>query len=1535
MGLTQVKIELGSDGNTSSGTEPATKRSADDVANVLRGAGFHFAADAKSINPSIEVSLLRWADPAWVKTDEDRYQWYKQTIDAAYDTYGLVVDWLSPNKNETAANVAWISYVGRRLRQDTEAGQTRYDYSKIKLATSDELDTSNMAKDMVTMVDPATLTQDQKDAARTPDPNQTKAKAEAVDPANSGVLWKTSYPQYGSATYYYRIANQAYLSLISALTHHYTVNTTPAMAVLNRTYGLEIWFSEGVAGIGQGMAIQNEGLQDEGQTALDVADLFINSYDNAGNSANSGGYPTTVPEAHHSLYMFQPAVAAFPQATTYSTKAAVDAYDPWSGAYDRDLTYFVAKQFADFARSGTKAGADQAAQVGQVDNDGAWRYVEGGASAGDGHLSGHSIAGAGASHLALAAPDRGDFSLILNNHTDDTLHYTITTKNMAVADKARLAVYRTQVKDGAAFDSNWFQRLGDIDVSHQNADGSFTFTFTVAPQSINTLTTLDDTRLPAPHVAGDGTVNAATRSVLDQSTPTDGTVYSDDFEYAGYPAAPVAWDYASYRPGSTDPTTNATDPAGPSLSYLDRRGNTPRYSDDMNGAFEVDGDGTGNHALVQQLDYNHIPGCWTCGAPETLIGDDRWANYTVSADVRFDTATAPNAGYANYIGLGGRSNQEGNGYEFLLRPDSAWGIVQDAGDAASAAASMTGTNTLAHGTLSGFHPAGAHRVAVTMRYQTVSVTVDGHPVTTWKDPDGLNTRLAGRVHLVSGWYRNSFDNLTVTRVPGYPATLAGYVDDGDDRLQYNGDVSHYLAGASALYRSGTLLSAGGSFSLGFQGTGFLLEAETSQSGAINVTVDGKAVATGVPVSAGRTRNDGYALTDLPDGPHTVQVTSTTGGLRLDSVGVYGAVAPGGGTAALRATIDQYAQEALKAGDYSADSWQAYQAALAAARAVVASPPPAQAAIDGARDALIAAHDGLVPADTPVAIATTLPVITTQAGRAPDYTPLTSITTVGVRLAGGTTVQRHVTWPDNLPGAEAFAGPFDMATIHGTVEGTTLVASATAIVLPGNLVYVVDSGRAGLDSPVFDAARTAQPGIVNDVPDQAYADGAGWGYNSEDPTASEAGDPADWHTSWLGDSNDTDGLIYHLTLDPGSYQLTAVHSTLRALNAESWIGIDGQKVDDKTYPVGTSSPTTVTHSFTLTRRSEVTFEASRIGSSGYNVRLAMVYVAGQVSRPAVVSGSSLTLTNQFTVSGGDQPDLHVNGDFACNSQVHVAGDVVATGDAYLTNGCTIGGDLRVGGDVVMDSTPSVGGDVIAVGQVRFQSTAHIGGDVHAGGAFTVTDGVSVDKLRATGRIGGQVLTGQTVDAPAVDAWTGAAYDPAVLPGTTPITWRAWMNATATANAAPSWSAGLGADPGCVMAPWASSVNGATVDVDVPTVVDARGVTSGCDQVSLQQLTLRLRADLVLYADSIQSVNGLHVVSADGGHHTLKLIVPGDQVDCGGGKDIALSASTVVDPTVTAELHTPGRTVVQTGSQLGGQLVAGCVSSSGTVTLRSAG
>mgnify|MGYP002588018049 CR=1 FL=1 len=60
IGLSHIKLELGADVNSSCGTEPATKRTPEERADVTRGAGFQFAADAKAINPDITLDLLRW-----------------------------------------------------------------------------------------------------------------------------------------------------------------------------------------------------------------------------------------------------------------------------------------------------------------------------------------------------------------------------------------------------------------------------------------------------------------------------------------------------------------------------------------------------------------------------------------------------------------------------------------------------------------------------------------------------------------------------------------------------------------------------------------------------------------------------------------------------------------------------------------------------------------------------------------------------------------------------------------------------------------------------------------------------------------------------------------------------------------------------------------------------------------------------------------------------------------------------------------------------------------------------------------------------------------------------------------------------------------------------------------------------------------------------------------------------------------------------------------------------------------------------------
>ena len=64
--ICHLKLEMGSDINSSSGTEPCTMRSETEPADVRRGAGFILASDAKKIKPDLTLDLLYWSEPKWV-----------------------------------------------------------------------------------------------------------------------------------------------------------------------------------------------------------------------------------------------------------------------------------------------------------------------------------------------------------------------------------------------------------------------------------------------------------------------------------------------------------------------------------------------------------------------------------------------------------------------------------------------------------------------------------------------------------------------------------------------------------------------------------------------------------------------------------------------------------------------------------------------------------------------------------------------------------------------------------------------------------------------------------------------------------------------------------------------------------------------------------------------------------------------------------------------------------------------------------------------------------------------------------------------------------------------------------------------------------------------------------------------------------------------------------------------------------------------------------------------------------------------------
>ena len=307
--------------------------------------------------------------------------------------------------------------------------------------------------------------------------------------------------------------------------------------------------------------------------------------------------------------------------------------------------------------------------------------------------------------------------------------------------------------------------------------------------------------------------------------------------------------------------------------------------------------------------------------------------------------------------------------------------------------------------------------------------------------------------------------------------------------------------------------------------------------------------------------------------------------------------------------------------------------------------------------------------------------------------------------------------------------------------------------------------------------------------------------------------------------------------------------------------------------------------------------------------------------AISSASSISLTNQLHANNGN---VVTRGDFECNSDVQIAGSVFASGNVHLTNNCRISGDVYAGGTLTMDSTPQVLGSVSAVGNVRFQSSAKIGGSVSTSGTFTVIDGLSQQALATNDSITGTISAGVTVPQPSVAPYQVFAVG--TLP-TSAITWKQWMNQTAAANAAPSWSQGLTSNPGCTMAPWSSSVNGSTVSTSGDLVVDARSQASACAGVALQQMTLSLGGNLTLLVDKFDAINGLNVVSRDGAAHTVTIKVEGASGST--NKDLSFSAGTTIDPKIKVLLQTPGKVTVNGTSSLGASIQAGAFATSGTV------
>lgn len=472
--MRMLKVELGADANTSSGTEPSAKRSTSGPADVRRGVGFQLIADAKKIQPDLMTSILRWAEPGWLKAawrsvrtdDPDRrvpaqayeamYQYYKQTIIAAWQTYGYLFDYIDPDRNETRhPMVTFIKWFAERLRNDHDsfpAGFPVARYNAIKLIAADQ-NTDTDFGDMM-LADPAL---------------------------------RAAVPAVG---YHYRTSDGA----------------DQPFTQLADTYHNEVWYSEGVGPMTAGRLRQQDtrGIGIGGtQSSLDIANRLIKSY----------------AQSRRSLYIFQPALAGFYPGVRYAHKELIVAQTPWSGYYRVDnISLQVMKHFSDFAVAGWN-----------VQTQGrSWRYIASAtASQAEGTENLSQPLGA-PSYMTLAAPDGSDVSTVFVNDSDEAQVYTVTLADLPAAQKP-FYLWETRGAEtaGEAYDAHVKQCRGTVAV----ANGQYTVT--IPAHSVITVTTLD--RRADQAVVYHRLTAAAADAPLYED-PHHGVLFQDDYSYAEMPA---------------------------------------------------------------------------------------------------------------------------------------------------------------------------------------------------------------------------------------------------------------------------------------------------------------------------------------------------------------------------------------------------------------------------------------------------------------------------------------------------------------------------------------------------------------------------------------------------------------------------------------------------------------------------------------------------------------------------------------------------------------------------------------------------------------------------------------------------------------------------------------------------------------------------------------------------------------------------------------------------------------------------------------
>ncbi len=1181
--MNTVKIEMGNDRNTSTGPNAASMRSRDEYPNILREPGFQLAADAKLVaHGDLHVSLLRWNRPAWVTSDADQYIWFKNTVLAAYRELGVMVDSINPDTNETSSpNIPLYKTFSSWLRADDKGyeGATASDPNN-GFASDEE---KTRYRSIATIA---------ADTVGTPPVSFGNAMTSASDATLRDAVDVVGF-HYSSAD-----------------------DSAGNMKKIAEQLDKEVWNSEGQSTFSSSADRPNNNASDE-QGGIGT------QLGGTGSALEMANWVTTgFAASRRTMNIFQPAIGSFYDGFQYSSKELVNAREPWSGwiAYDGGLA--VLEQFTQFATLGWE-NADNTAGI--------WRAIPQASKSelGTGNPPSGARAG-GASYTTLAAPDASDFSTVIVNDSKFTKTYRVAASALNLGTDRTAELWETRAADsGQAYDANYLRPVGELSPA---ADGSYTFT--VKPWSALTFTTLDHAVAGAGGTltARDGfgsslptspeyTAADGGRDVLDtdasgqrNGVTTDATLYADDFDYAEQPAI-AGYDPATGQLVQTGESFLAARgaqarPTGTPSIQSEDLGVTPRYTNDTNGAFEsvATSDAAHDRVLRQQVGPNMAGGAWNAGDPKTTIGDARWANYTVGADVLFE------AGGSQYATIGAReqggtaNGQSVSAAELRIDPAGAWTFQRFGATLATGSAAATPAAAFRTG-------AGVwNRVEVTVAGAVYSASINGVQVATYTDPA---PQAAGRIQLGSSFSFVQFDNLTVTTVPGYTPYYTSIIDgmhqtSWADRsvpvLAFDAKWSHVNGqGMFEWQRSASKSTAkGASMTYAFTGTGLDIIGTNAGTTTLDVLVDGVPVVAAAPTFAAGSQRTTFLLRGLSNGAHTVVIrTANDASINVDAVGVVTATADSArvDTAALAATVAAVADRAEA--DYTPETWAGFAAVRADARAAVADPVAFGLDVEGAAaivQRLTAAADALTPKDVSADVTDLGVVSVSSAGRKlPAKLDL-----------GGSSV--NVTW--SLAAASAVKTTPELATFVATGRSTEKLSAgvyqrftATVLVTPADLAYFIDSGATSAPAGSAYAAVTAStPALRNEIVDQKWdglAAGKTWGYSTA-ATVLAAGSPQDWGSSYVG-ADFGKPVTYHLTLPAGSYNVVGVQAPRAGLSTNIYTKVTAAGVSATKSVTSTGAATAVAQTVTLDADGVVDLEFGTTGTSGYNARLALVYV----------------------------------------------------------------------------------------------------------------------------------------------------------------------------------------------------------------------------------------------------------------------------------------------------------------------------------------